>query len=189
MKKIIVTGLALFALSFANAQDSKAYLGVSAGVALPMGSDLDNLKTGINLGFINFGYRFSETWGATVNLASSGFSIKDETDVAVGIGSFSIGPMYTVSVAESMSLDIKPQYAFSMAAKTKGFDQEVTNTGSGLVLGTSLNFGITKGLKFSLNLDYTNGKFNKEEYGGQKYDIDDIKVSILALGAGVRYNF
>lgn len=190
MKKIILTALAVIAFGFANAQESKAYLGVSVGVAFP-GGDLDGLDTGLNLGFINFGYRFSESWGATANLISSGYSIEN-TDAAVGVATFSVGPMYTAKLGDKMSLDLKPQYALSMVGKTKGADEldDATYKGNGFVLGSSLNFGITKGIKFSINLDYTAGKFTKEEYAGQTVSIEsDNKFNSLALGAGIRYNF
>ena len=35
MKKIILTALAVCAISFANAQESKGYIGVSIGAAFP----------------------------------------------------------------------------------------------------------------------------------------------------------
>lgn len=69
MKKNILTALAVFAFSFANAQESKGYIGVSIGAAFP-GGDLtkyDNAATGVNLGLINAGFRFNETFGPTLN--------------------------------------------------------------------------------------------------------------------------
>lgn len=193
MKKLFLTALAVIAFGFANAQESKAYLGVSVGVAFPGGVVADDLglKTGLNIGFINFGYRFSESWGATLNLISSGYSIEN-TDAAIGVATFSVGPMYTAKLGEKMSLDLKPQYALSMVGKTKGLSDidDVTYKGNGLVLGSSLNFGITKGFKFSINLDYTAGKFKEAEYAGDTVSIDsDNKFNSLALGAGLRYNF
>jgi hypothetical protein len=193
MKKIILTAFAVFAFSFANAQESKAYLGVSIGVAFPGGDGSENLNgTGLNLGLINFGYRFSESWGATLNLTSSGFAYKDIDGAAFGVGVFSVGPMYTAKLGDKMSLDLKPQYAFSIAGKTKGLSvaDEATLKGNGLVLGSSLNFGITKGFKFSINLDYTAGKWKEVEMRGVTASMNsNNKISSLALGAGLRYNF
>lgn len=100
--------------------------------------------------------------------------------------------MYTANLGETISLDLKPQYAFSMAGKSKGLDEldNVTTKGTGFVLGSSLNFGVTKGIKFSINLDYTSGKWNKVEYNGISADVDsENKFNALALGAGIRYNF
>jgi hypothetical protein len=65
-----------------------------------------------------------------------------------------------------------------------------TVKGSGFVVGSSLNFGISKGFKFSINLDYTAGKWKEIEAGGETVKLDsDNKISSLELGAGVRYNF
>ncbi len=88
MKKIILIIIAIFTISLGYSQDSKAYLGVSLGVAIPGGDTGEDLKTGIDLGFINFGYRFTENWGATLNLVSSGYTIDDVDDVAVGVAYF-----------------------------------------------------------------------------------------------------
>ena len=191
MKKIILTAIAVFAISFVNAQESKVYLGVSVGVALPGGDGSEALNSaGLNLGLINFGYRFSESWGATLNLTSSGFTYKDFNDAAFGVGVFSAGPMYTASLGKTMSLDLKPQYAFSIAGKTKGLEgvDDATIKGTGFVLGSSLNFGVSKGFKFSINLDYTSGKWKEIEYGGETFDVD-TKFNSFVIGAGLRYNF
>jgi hypothetical protein len=193
MKKIIFTAIAVFALSLSYAQESKVYLGVSVGVAFPGGDGSEDLNSaGLNLGFLNFGYRFSESWGATLNLTSSGFAYNDIDGAAFGVGVFSVGPMYTASLGKTMSLDLKPQYAFSIAGKTKGLDQidEATFKGNGFVLGSSLNFGISKGFKFSINLDYTTGKWKEVEFGGETESLDsNNKISSFVLGAGLRYNF
>lgn len=192
MKKIILTALAVFAISFVNAQESKVYLGVSVGVAFPGGDGSESLNgAGLNLGLINFGYRFSESWGATLNLTSSGFAYKDIDGAALGVGVFSAGPMYTASLGETMSLDLKPQYAFSIAGKEKGTGfEDATLKGTGFVLGSSLNFGISKGFKFSINLDYTTGKWKEIEMGGETVKVDsNNKISSFVLGAGLRYNF
>ena len=172
-----------------NAQDSKAYLGVSLGYAIPGGDGSENLNSGINLGFINFGYRFTKSWGATINLTSSGFGYKNGG--AIGVAAFSVGPMYTASLSEKLSLDLKPQYAFSIAGKETGtIYSDATLRGTGFVFGSSLNFGVTKGFKLSLNLDYTTGKWNELEIGGRTLSVTSKNnISSFVLGAGLRYNF
>ena len=126
----------ILAFNQTNAQESKAYLGVSLGVAFPGGDGADALKgAGLNLGLINFGYRFTESWGATLNLTSSGFAYDDYDGAAFGVGVFSVGPMYTANLGETISLDLKPQYALSMVGKTSGFGDEdnATYKGNGIV--------------------------------------------------------
>ena len=93
MRKHFLILIAAGFFSFSNAQDSKAYLGVGLGLSVPGGNALEDLKTGLNFKFIDFGYRFSENWGVTVGLDSSGFNVdEDSVDAAVGVASLAIGP-------------------------------------------------------------------------------------------------
>ena len=191
MKKIILTSLALITISFANAQESKFYIGVSAGLATGGGVISEGLDSnGLNLGF-NSGFRFSESWGATLNLTSSGFGVKDDSSSSFGFAAFSVGPMYTVSLGDKLSLDLKPQYAFSVVGLYK-FDNyaDYTAKGSGFVVGSSLNLGTTKGFKLSFNAEYTAASFKTVESDAGTYDIDeDNKFNSFVVGLGLRYNF
>ena len=196
MKKVIILVITVLSISTISAQDSKAYLGVSVGYAIPGGEGSEDVNSGINIGFINFGYRFTKTWGATFNLTSSGFTYKNAAyGSEMGIGAFSVGPMYTASLSDKLSLDLKPQYAFSVAGVQKdipfGISKiDATYKGTGFVLGSSLNFGVTKGFKLSLNVDYTSFKFSEVELGGVTTPLDSNNTgNELVLGAGLRYNF
>jgi len=199
MKKNLLLFMVLIASCSIKAQDvkeqaskpqfSRAYLGVSVGYAVPGGYGSDNLNSGINLGFLNFGYRFTKEWGATLNLTSSGFAYKNKG--ALGVAVFSVGPMYTANLSDKLSLDLKPQYAFSIVGKETGTGyDDATLKGSGFVFGSSLNFGVTKGFKLSLNLDYTTGKWEELQYGGTTYKVtSNNNISSFVMGAGLRYNF
>ena len=197
MKKVLLL-VAIVTLSAMQsfAQDSKFYIGIGAGYATAGGDAAGNAKGGINLNFLNTGYRFNESWGITANLGSSGFAIED-TDSAIGIGVFSFGPMYTISLSESMSWDLKPQYAASMKgvfsgddASANGFD-DVEVSGNGFMFGNSLVFGDgSKGFDFSIDLDYLMGKFTEQTLPGGSRDIDeDNSFNSFKIGVGVRYNF
>jgi len=191
MKKLFTIILLAFAISFSHAQESKAYLGIGAGYAMPGGDVGDELASGIDLQFVNFGYRFSETWGLTVNLTSSGHVYEDYEDDSVGVGVLSAGPMISFPVGK-MTWDVKPQYVISMAGKTStdsGID-DATWKGSGFVLANSLVFGEGKGFAWSVNLDYLSGKFTEVEYDGETWDVEeDNDFSKFSVGVGVRYNF
>ena len=195
MRKHFLILIAAGFFSLSNAQDSKAYLGVGLGLSVPGGNALEDLKTGLNFKFIDFGYRFSENWGVTVGLDSSGFNVdEDSVDAAVGVASLAIGPMYTVGLNETISWDIKPKYAFSIAGVVRGDDADLYDdavwSGSGFILGNSIVFKSTKGFAFSIDLDYTFGKFKELEFEGETYDLStNNKLNVLTLGAGVRYNF
>ena len=206
MKKVLLL-FAIVTLSAMQsfAQDSKFYIGIGAGYASAGGDASDDpagvgpgysAEGGINLNFLNIGYRFNESWGLTANLGSSGHAIEN-TDSAIGIGVFSFGPMYTVSLSESISWDLKPQYAASMKgvfsgddASAIGFD-DVEYSGNGFMLGNSLVFGDgSKGFDFSIDLDYLLGKFTEVSGPGGSVDIDeDNSFNSFKIGVGLRYNF
>jgi hypothetical protein len=187
MKKIIITLITIFTISLGYSQDSKAYLGISLGVAIPGGDIADNVNTGIDLGFINFGYRFSEYWGATLNLVSSGHTVdNDFGDETVGVGYFGLGPMYTTNISDNLSWDIKPQLALGLAMVNEVEGIEFNGKGNGFIFGNSLVFGSSKGFKFSINLDYLMGKITEVE----DIEVDeDNSFNKLSIGAGLRYNF
>jgi hypothetical protein len=199
MKKVLLL-LAVVTLSATQsfAQDSKFYIGIGAGYATAGGDAADdvNAEAGLNLNFLNIGYRFNESWGLTANLGSSGHGIKD-TDSAIGVGVFSFGPMFTVSLNENISWDLKPQYAASMKGVLRGDDVEAIGlddfeySGNGFVFGNSLVFGDGgKGFDFSIDLDYLMGEFKEVSVQGVSVDIDeDNSFNSFKIGVGVRYNF
>ena len=196
MKNILFVLILIFTISLGYSQDSKFYLGVGLGFATAGGDVADefDLKTGLNINFLNTGYRFNETWGVTVNLSSSGHKIEDY-DSAVGVGAFSFGPMYSVSLG-SFSWDIKPQYAI-LSGVIRGDEaaaiglEDVEYSGNGFVFGNSLVFGNGgKGFSFSVDLDFLPGKFTEVSGPGGTVKIDeDNSLANFKLGAGVRYNF
>ena len=197
MKKVLVL-FAIVALSAMQsfAQDSKFYIGIGAGYATAGGDAADEIKGGINLNFLNIGYRFNESWGLTANLGSSGHAIEN-TDSAIGVGVLSFGPMYTISLSESISWDLKPQYAASLKGVYSGDDvaalglKDVEWSGNGFMFGNSLVFGDgSKGFDFSIDVDYLLGKFTEVSGPGGSYDIDeDNSLNSLKIGVGLRYNF
>lgn len=191
MKKIIVLFITLLTISATKAQESKAYLGVSFGYAIPGGDGSEYLNSGLNVGLVNFGYRFNNSWGATFNFISSGFSLNSDIGGAIGIAAFSVGPMYTVSLNKKLFVDLKPQYAFISKAVIDIPNGSATFDGTGFGLGSSINFGISKGFKLSINIDYFNYKFNDTQAVllGQTSTISYNNANQFIIGSGLRYNF
>ena len=197
MKKVLLfAAFAVFALTSVNAQDSKFYAGVGLGYATAGGDVADDLSLsgGLNINFLNMGYRIDETWGITANLSSSGHAIDLEgfDDTAVGIGLYTVGPMISFPLG-NMTWDFKPQYGIA-AGVIRGDDagalEDVTYSGNAFVIGNSLVMSISKGFSWSIDVDYVSGKFTKAEGPGGSADIDDDNgFSNFKLGAGVRYNF
>ena len=166
---------------------SKVYFGVGAGVSFGGGDLYEDASTGVHLTLINFGVRFSEEWGATLNLHSFGHKIDDLADSTLGIGALTVGPMYTASLGENLKWEIKPQIALSVAGKQEtdigDFD---VDKGNGFVIGNSLLFGSGNGFQVSANLDFVTGKITEVE--GIEID-DDNSYSLFNIGIGLRYNF
>ena len=174
MKKVLLLfTIAILSAMHSFAQESKGYIGVSIGLAAPMGDTADGADAGLELGLINAGYRFNETWGATLNWGASGHKVSDDNEMTVGVGYLGIGPMISFG-----AFDIKPQYAF-VSAVVKGYGEEVTEDASGFILGATYNF--LSGAKWGItaNADYLN--FTGED--------SDESESIFKLSVGVRYNF
>ena len=197
MRKLLLLTFILASFSM-NAQDSKFYAGVGVGYATAGGEVADDLDLagGLNINFLNLGYRFSETFGITANLSASGHIIA-ESDNAVGVGAFSIGPMISFSLSDNVSWDLKPQYAFSMKGVIRGDDaallglEDVEYSGNAFIFGNSIVFGDgSSGFAFSVDLDYLAGQFTEETLDGVTVDIDDEnKINNFKIGVGLRYNF
>jgi hypothetical protein len=191
MKKKFLLFILLNAIITVNAQESKAYLGISFGCSIPGGDGSENINSGLNVGFINFGYRFNKSWGATFNYTSSGFSLNVVDDGTIGITSFSAGPMFTVGLSDKLYFDVNPQYAFVSKAVINIPNGSATFNGTGFGLGSSLNFGISKGFKLSINIDYFSYKFKDTDaaFFSQTSTLSYNNANQLILGTGLRYNF
>ena len=112
MKKLIFLMVALVSFGV-MAQDSKAYLALNVGASFPGGDVGDNLELGTGFDFnVNFGYRFTESIGATLTYGAAASTFEDDggDTAAFGAGYLGAGPMYTVALGDNIAWDIKPQY-------------------------------------------------------------------------------
>lgn len=174
MKKLLLLTFILTAFTM-NAQDSKGYVGMSIGLAMPTGDLADAAKTGLDLGLINAGYRFNETWGATLNWGATGHSLKDDVGGgSVGIGYLGIGPMISYG-----NFDFKPQYAFA------SYDEENDTNGdfddnfdSAWIIGATYNVPLGGNWGMAANLDYFTFKFDEGD-----------ALNMFKLSVGVQYKF
>ncbi|MDG1394732.1 MAG: outer membrane beta-barrel protein [Flavobacteriaceae bacterium] len=174
MKKLLLTlALALFLTNTSTAQDFKKYIGVSIGAAIPQGDLADAAKTGLDLGLINAGYRFNETWGATVNWGATSHASK-EGDVTIGVGYFAVGPMISFG-----DFDFKPQYAFSSVSMKSGGMELDEDVESAWIIGATYNYSLGGNWGLAANLDYFT------------FTIEDAEDSdsIMKFSVGVQYKF
>jgi hypothetical protein len=187
MKKIILTTLIILSIfSFAKAQDSKGYVGISLGAAFPGGDVTTDFgsKTGLNLSLINAGYRFSDRVGMTFNWGASAYKLSDDQST-FAIGYLAIGPMFSFPISDKFSVDSKPQIAYLGGTINDGTDEVDFNKSLGLIIGSSINYAIANHWELSLNFDYLSTKFNK--LGG--IEIEDYKSSFFNTSAGIHYRF
>ena len=192
MKNLFTILLLVLFVSNTNAQDSKFYIGVGAGLAT-MGGDINDgdaySGTGLNINFLNMGLRLNETWGLTANFSSSGFDL-EEGDGAFGAGVFSVGPMLSFPMG-NMTWDLKPQIILGLSGVWNDTDtlfDDATMKGSGFVIGNSIVMGEGKGFSWSIDLDYVIGNYDEIEDYSADLEIDS-SFSSLKAGVGVRYNF
>ena len=174
MKKLLfITVLALFATNTISAQESKGYVGVSFGASIPMGDFGKESKTGIDVGFINAGYRFNETWGATLNWGATTNSFKEGSG-SVGIGYLAIGPMISFG-----DFDFKPQYAFSSAvSKIDGSSDIDVDLENSWIIGTTYNYALSSNWGLAGNLDFFTFKVK-----------DGDQQSSVKISVGIQYKF
>ena len=213
MKKVILAAVFVLLSFVGNAQESKVYMGMSFGSSEPGGEIASNFEKGRSFGMLNFGYRFTDQWGAVLNWSSSSHKIEDY-DIHINIAYVAVGPMFTLPLNEKFALDIKPQYVIGMTGiydddiyasvvvdEVNGNDisrsvwiEDFTMKGNAFLLGTSLNYGMSKGIKFSINLDYLSGEFNEftGKVAGKSTEFENYAFNAftnLSIGVGIRYNF
>ena len=161
-------------------------LDTGVGISFPGGDAYEDTTTGIDLKFIQLNYKFSESWGLTVGLASSGHGLEDDDDTSIGLGRISIGPSYTLPLG-GVSWEFKPQFIVSSSGLVDdGFDEYDIDKANGFVIGNSILFGSNEGFQFLANIDLVTGKLKELE----GFEIDeDNGYTFFNIGVGVRYNF
>ena len=177
MKKIILL-FTLFLFTINTYSQEKGYVGLGLGFAT-VGGDIDGLDNGLALNLIGLGFMFSDSVGATLNWGASSHKSNSNalvSDVDYGIGYLGIGPLFRFKSGENMTIDLKPQY-MSQSISVEAAGVTVTESGSGILLGSSLNFNRQKKWGFGLDLDYGMGK------------IDGVKVNVFSMRAGVQYRW
>jgi hypothetical protein len=197
MKKLLfMATLAVF--SIASAQDSKAYLGVSIGAAIPTGALADNAESGLDIGIINAGYRFNETFGVTLNWGASGHSGTDDYEgLDIGVGYLAVGPMISFG-----NFDFKPRYAISKA-NLEGYSEELSidvdidlDVKTAFIIGGTYNMPLDGNWALAANFDYFTFKSDNqtvqlEDSAGSLYDVkfDSATYNMLKMTIGIQYQF
>tara|TARA_B100001093_G_scaffold516381_1_gene595018 strand:- start:275 stop:838 length:564 start_codon:yes stop_codon:yes gene_type:complete len=187
MKKFII----LITLIFSSPIFSQGFsIDTGLGMSFAGGDIFDDtdVKTGVDLKLIQLNYKFNESFGATVSIASSAHTYTDDgSGGTAALGRFSIGPSYTLPLG-GVSWEIKPQIVVSSSGviEDNDFGDSDIDKASGFVIGNSLLFGTNEGFQFIANVDLVTGKV--KEADGVKLDSNN-SYSYFNIGVGVRYNF
>lgn len=180
------------------AQESKFYLGISTGLAIPGGKSMVNIKGGLNLGVMHAGYRFTDEIGVSVNLVSSVHEIETTDDLNVAVGYLGIGPEFYATINDFLVYELKPQVALGLLGQYSDKDGELYDEAKfkgspGFIIANSLVFGVSKGFKLSLNFDYLRSKWKEVTLGEETLTFDELgwddELSKISVGLGLRYNF
>ena len=157
MKKIILTAAAVFAFSFANAQDAK--YGVKGGLNMASNSeDGASSIVAIHLGgFAEF--KINDKFAVQPELiySAQGANISDMgVSTTFNLNYINIPVMAKYYVADAFSLEAGPQIGFLMSAKAGSLDvKELCNStdfGINLGAGYDLNEKMTLGFRYNMGM-------------------------------------
>ena len=184
MKKIILTAAAVFAFSFANAQDVK--FGAKAGLNMSnWGGDAGDAS--MKIGFQVGGFaeiKVSDKFAIQPELVYSALGTKTE-DGSINTNYLNIPVMAKYFVAKGFSLEAGPQLGFLMSAKAKanGESADIKDTFESIDFG--LNFGAGYDVTENINLGvrYSAGLSNIMKDSG------DIKVNNSNIAIAIGYKF
>ena len=192
MKKILLTAAAVFALSYANAQDVK--FGAKAGLNL---SNLvgDAMNTSTKVGFQIGGFaeiKVSEKFAVQPELVFSTLGAKYEVTYdeiteksTTALSYLNIPVMAKFFVAEGFSLEAGPQIGFLMSAKDKSDGKSVDAKDYFKSIDFGLNFGAGYDVAKNINLGvrYSLGLSNIAKDSG------DTKINNTNIALAVGYRF
>ena len=180
MKKVLLTALAVFAFSFANAQDPK--YGVKGGLNMSSNSG-DGLKsiTSFHLGgFAQF--KMNDKFAIQPELLYSAQGAKSDFGT-LNLNYINIPVMAKYNVADAFSIEAGPQIGFLMSATFASVDykDQCNSTDFGFNLGAGYDLNET----MSLGLRYTMGLTNVEkDVAGQA---SNSKNSNIQLSFGYKF--
>ena len=154
MKKIILTAAAVFAISFANAQDTK--YGVKGGLSMSSTSEegASSLLAFHLGGFAKF--KISDKFAVQPELLYSAQGAKF-TGGDLNLNYINIQVMAKYYVADAFSIEAGPQIGFLMSAKSDGTDYKefCNSTDFGLNLGAGYNLNETMSLGLRYNMGFS----------------------------------
>jgi len=169
----------------------QAYIGISAGPSIPLGdfsnAAIGGAKTGLTVGLISIGYKFTNYIGlaASWNIGSNSMGDVPWTREK---GSWlywgmSAGPMLSLPLMDRLELDIKPMVGYSVVTLPdigNGKESEVAFSYTGSAMG---RYHLSNHVSVIAHADYYHAKATFNENNVAQ------KLSTLSVCAGVAYRF
>lgn len=183
MKKIILTAVAVFAFSFANAQETKFGAKAALNIATLTG-DVGDASSLVGFQIGGFAeIKISEKFALQPELMYSGQGASSDVDGDLKLNYINIPVMAKYYVAKSFSLEAGPQIGFLLSAKAEGVDVKefFESVDFGLNLGAGYDFTD----KFSAGLRYNFGLSNVAKTESE--DNTDIKNGVFSLSVGYKF--
>ena len=189
MKKIILTVAAVFALTFANAQDKKeGSEGLAAGDAVLTGTfNFTNAKqgdakaNGLTVA-PGLGYMIDSNWAIIAQVAYTSTEVDDVKDSGFGIAA---GARYFWTPASKFSLFMGGQLSYG-TTKNDATDVKVNTIGVAVPVGlhyfVSNNFAITTSWA---GLSYTTSKADTD--GAEALNVLNLKLDMSSINFGLLY--
>jgi outer membrane protein len=189
MKKIILTVAAVFALTFANAQDKKeGSEGLAAGDAVLTGTfNFTNAKqgdakaNGLTVA-PGLGYMIDSNWAIIAQVAYTSTEVDDVKDSGFAIGA---GARYFWTPASKFSLSLGGQLSYG-TTKNDATDVKVNTIGVEVPVGlhyfVSNNFAITTSWA---GLSYTTSKADTD--GAEALNVLNLKLDMSSINFGLLY--
>ena len=94
--------------------------------------------------------------------------------------------MVSFPLNDKIGIDLKPQVAFTAGVFDVDSEKLKTNSSTGLLIGSSINFSLASHWGLALNLDYLSTKF--DELDGVKFETKDT-YSTFNTSLGIQYKF
>lgn len=182
--------------TYASAQITDAYIGVQAGVAIPIGdfaaddallSSSGFAKPGFSLNLVNFGFTTEKGIGVHARIFNSINNIDvGDLDEIAGLDDWKqrgvlIGPSYTFGLTNDIHFVIKPAIGLNLVTIPDFGSGKQTDGSLAYSLGTQFRFDVADIVSFSVSADYmsTESYFSTYKYTQQ--------ANTVFLGAGISF--
>lgn len=182
MKKIILTAAAVFAFSFANAQDAKSF-GFAKGDSYGKGSFNSSSLSGGGMSSSSSSFAPSVGYFLTDNIAIAGGFSTSTADGGANESSFGIGAAYVFNAKNQFSTQVSLGLAFGSGNTPVNYKTTV------LQLGYGANYFISNHFIVSADIAAFSYTSAKADAGGDAVTSTSIGLNMSNISLGLAYKF